>query len=278
VFSFSGALTHRDLHLCGRRQRPLCIRDSFYDSPNSNTGYFLQADSGAWEGIYVHDYDSLRVTSLSRGDSITITAEVDEFFNKTQLTSVSQLINHSSNNPEPKAAIVSTGDVNQEKWEGTLVQVKNATCTQDTNFFNEWTVNDGTGPININDLMFVYDPVTNIDYHVRGPVDYAFSTFTIEPRDIFDVQEVSAVNESPEWGTVNIYPNPANNKLQLKLKRELEQSATLRLYNYQGQVVYQQNIKGASAQINTRKMPSGIYILELQQEDHIQQHKVVIQR
>ena len=149
--------------------------------------FFIQDGPGAWNGLYI--YESGTVVSI--GDNVSVTGTVLEFNNTTELGSVTNITITSSGNPLPAATVLSTTNVNQEDYEGVLVQVQSAPATAvgSTLGFGLWEVNDGSGGVQIDDDIFPYanNAILNNTYSVTGPVQYSFGTFKILPRDINDV-------------------------------------------------------------------------------------------
>ena len=123
------------------------------------------------------------VTLAALGDSLTLTALVEEYFNQTQLSDAANVNIVSPGNPVEVLA-ATTGTVGQEQWEGMLVQVTNADCTNDdiANNFGQWTIDDGSGAVLVNDLLYAYTPTLGVNYDVTGLVSYSFSEWKIEPR------------------------------------------------------------------------------------------------
>lgn len=146
-------------------------------------GFFMQDGQGEWNGIYVYTSQS-----VTRGDEIRLTAEVDEYYELTELKNVDGLEILSSGNTLPEPAILSTWDVNDEAWEGVLVKVENAVCTDPDLGYGEWELNDGTGPCIVDDLGIVYIPGEGLTYSVTGPLYFSFGAYKIEPRDESDIE------------------------------------------------------------------------------------------
>lgn len=146
-------------------------------------GYVIQDGAGAWNGIFV--FDSGNTPSL--GDSVTLNADVDEYFGLTELKNVTSYNVASTGNNLPAATVLSTMAVNDEQYESVLVQVTNAQAMTLPNGFGEWDVNDGSGVLVIDDAMYPYTPVVSNNYDITGIVDYAFSIFNLEPRDANDI-------------------------------------------------------------------------------------------
>jgi len=85
-----------------------------------------------------------------------------------------------------------------EAYEGVLIRVNNATCTDDNYMANYymWTVNDGTGDLLVhNTSVFEYEPSEGQSYNVSGPLDYDFDEWKIQLRlgtDVTTGGDVSA--------------------------------------------------------------------------------------
>ncbi len=164
-----------------------------------STGYYIQDSTGAWSGIYVYDKDNW--SSLSRGDSIQLSATVDEWDCPsaicgpsgdwteplTELTSVSNLQNF-GNKGEPTPVSVTTNEANSEAYEGVLVETVDATCTNPDLGYGEWQVDDGSGPARIARDIYDVSGVQDSSYDITGVVEYSFNNYKILPRDSADVK------------------------------------------------------------------------------------------
>lgn len=155
-----------------------------YTSGNNN-GYFLQDADGAWNGIHVFQGSNTNLPII--GNELRVTGTVTEFNGLTQLTNVTRtLLNASA--PMPTPEIINTLDLSlEEKWEGVLVQVVDATCTNANSGFGMWQLNDGTGNAKAHSLMFNFTPTINGVYTVTGVVNFAFDEFRICYRNADDI-------------------------------------------------------------------------------------------
>jgi predicted extracellular nuclease/plastocyanin len=145
----------------------------------------IQDGTGAYSGIWI---DGSNV-ALQVGDAVDVSATVAENFGLTQLTSPSVTIN-SQGNALPASEVLSTSAVSDEQWEGVLVQTSGV-VESDALGNNEWSVNDASGAVVLDDAGFnaIAAGLTTVgaSVQVSGSVDYSFSEFKIQPRDVNDV-------------------------------------------------------------------------------------------
>ncbi|KPK71588.1 hypothetical protein AMJ71_05115 [candidate division TA06 bacterium SM1_40] len=153
------------------------------------SGYFIQDGEGPWRGVYIYDY----TTSVSQGDSVTVTGEVSEYYGKTEIGFISSVTIHSSDNQLPGMAAVLTADLatgsdEAESYEGVLIAVSNVVVTDDDLGYGEWEIDDGSGPCRVDDEAYAYSPSLGDTFLVvAGILDYAFDDFKIEPRYAADI-------------------------------------------------------------------------------------------
>jgi hypothetical protein len=145
--------------------------------------YWIQDGSGAWNGIYVYDATD---TLVSVGDDITIVALVTEYYDLTELLDLEEFTVNSSGNALPEAVSLGTGAVNAEDYESVLVATA-GTCDNADLGYGEWSIDDGSGSVVLDDMMFAFVPIDGNDYEVAGPVYYGYGAYKIQPRDENDV-------------------------------------------------------------------------------------------
>ncbi len=153
------------------------------------SGYYIQDGTDVRSGVYVYDQDF----APNVGDSIMITGNVAEFFDLTELVGITSLTVISSGNALPAPVVLSTNDVNQEDYEGMLVQVQEATCTNPDIGFGEFELNDGSGPCAVDDLLYLYSASQDVKYNLTGPLHYSFEAYKIVPRNADDVEIAEAL-------------------------------------------------------------------------------------
>ncbi|MGB3975376.1 MAG: hypothetical protein WBM02_01020 [bacterium] len=146
---------------------------------------FIQDGAGPWNGIQVYGVSG---SDYVEGDEVEITGKVTEYFGMTEINPVTDIDLLSQGNPLPAFAVITTNEVNQEQYEGVLCRVENVTVTDPNLGFNEWEVDDGSGPVVVNDLFYRHTPQLNEVYdYVQGPVDFFYDTYKIEPRYAEDI-------------------------------------------------------------------------------------------
>ncbi len=147
-----------------------------------SSGYFIQDGDTAWTGIYIYDNSNVPAP----GDSVQLTGDVSEYYELTEISNITDFTVLSQGNPMPEPAVINTGDAS-EPWESVLIRVESATCTNPDIGYGEFEVDDGTGPLAVDDLGIAYSPMQGLDYRVTGPLNYSFSAFKIEPRNENDI-------------------------------------------------------------------------------------------
>lgn len=173
----------------------------------SSSSYFVQSGEGAWHGIYVYSSEDPAV-----GDSVIFTAEVDEYYNLTELKNVTNYIHIDSDITVPSPVTVATNDLNNEMYEGVLVNAE-GTCTDSSLGYGEWELDDGSGPIVIDEMYYEFTPTQGQDYSVTGPLNYSYGAFKIAPRDSNDISEylsgdfqiIGAVDFESDLGDMTAY-------------------------------------------------------------------------
>lgn len=194
--------------------------------------YFMQDGAGAWNGIYVYDTDAV----IAIGDSVEVEGTVDEFNNVTEIKNVTSYTVINSGNTLPASTSVTSLAANAEEWEGVLITVMLGECTNNTEGFGLWSINDGSGVIKGDDDIFAYHLTAVVGnwYDVTGVGHYSFGEAKILPRDIFDItlREVAGIDENNSGFAM--YPNPAEDLLNLTVAPD----ALVEIYSITGALVY----------------------------------------
>ncbi|NQU67697.1 MAG: lamin tail domain-containing protein [Candidatus Marinimicrobia bacterium] len=154
----------------------------------SSSGIFLQDGDGAWNGVWCY-LGSGNTADILVGDAVEVIGTVMEYFDLTEIDGSATVT--SSGNALPIAAALATVDV-AEAYEGVLVSVSNAACDNADLGNGEWSVDDGSGSVVVDDKLFAFLPTLGTAYDVTGPVDFTYSAFKIQPRDASDIAEYVA--------------------------------------------------------------------------------------
>jgi hypothetical protein len=243
--------------------------DSPYKDQIVNTGgivyhvradgrFYMSSGTGPWTGIYVFEQNFTVVP----GDSVTFTGEVVEFFNLTELKSLTNF-NVVSQGNFFMANNVTTAEANTEAYEGCLVSTC-GTVTAAPNNFNEYPINDGSGDVLTDDFLLgsaYIPPVVGNKYLIKGIVDFSFGDFKILPRNAADVQATTAciVSVTENYISYNVYPNPTNNELNI----EAEGNHNVSILDINGKVMLNQITNGFTT-IDVSGLASGMYLINVE--------------
>ncbi len=218
-----------------------------------DSSFYLTSGSGAWSGIYVYSNDYL----LYEGDSVVLDAEVDEYYELTELKNVTNLQVISSGNIF-SPSYCNTAAADSEEFEGCFVEVSNAICNNDNAGFGEWIVNDGSGDLIIDDLFYAFTPILNQIYTVSGVVTFSYGAFKLLPRNGSDVAGFISVNENT-GNVFYMYPNPLN---QSNLNITLQNNSDVRLFNLSGQLIKTYHLKSGNHILNLNFLKKGLYMIK----------------
>lgn len=229
--------------------------------------FFIQDGDGAWNGIYVYENG----TPLALGDSVTVTGNVVEFFELTEINAVTSIVVHSSGNPMPTPVEILTSEAANEEYEGVLVKVVDAKCTNDDAGFGQFEVNDDSGVRLIDDEMFSYTPTIGNYYSITGVTFLSFGDVKIYPRMLSDI-EVTGYNSIDENElTFSIYPNPATEFVTFNVS----QTAAVSIYALTGELVYSAN--GNVKTIDVSAFATGVYQVVITENEISSTAQLVVQ-
>ncbi len=221
-------------------------------------GYFLQAGTGAWSGIWVSD----TVNTPAMGDSVLLTAVVNESFDLTRLVDVSAFSIASSGNTLPNVSYVNAQLANNEAFEGVLVTVTNMPCVTTPNDFGEWQLlTSGTDSVMVDDLFYEFTPSIGASYNVTGPLTYTFDRFKIEPRYAADIELFTAISENL-FSQATFGPNPTTDVLRVNTGLPFGTRVDYTLTDALGRNV-RTGVLNGNGILNTADLNSGLYHLTL---------------
>jgi len=160
--------------------------------------FYMQDGTEDYSGIYVYVNGS--VAGYALGDHVTVQGTVAEYFGLTQLSSIYDITVNSSGNALPNPIFLITSTLS-EGHEGMLVKVSGACTAVSTDPGSDrWAfkVDDGSGDALVDDQIYSDTEnaaVVGSTYDVTGVINYYFGAFTVNPRDLADIEEVIIEND-----------------------------------------------------------------------------------
>lgn len=195
-------------------------------------GFFIQNGSGPWSGIYIYLGSS---PSVNLGDLVEVKGYVKEYYGLTEIsvnTNYGDYVNKIGTAPIPDPVTLQTGEVSQEQWESVLIKVENVEVTDPSLGYGEWEVNDSSGALRIDDLMYQYNPTMGqkLEY-IIGVLYYSYGNFKLEPRSAADIKEYVPLIKvySLEAPTYVIKGDSVTIKVVLKNDGGFDENITFRL-------------------------------------------------
>ncbi|MCF7919323.1 MAG: T9SS type A sorting domain-containing protein [Candidatus Cloacimonetes bacterium] len=153
---------------------------------NNNNYFFISSPAGgAWNGLYIYQFDY----EVAVGDDVTITGEINEYYNFTELGFVESLVVNSSGNTLPDPVELTTAELaSSEAYESVLVKVNDVAVTSDVSEYGEAYIDDGSGVCQIDDGFFANPEVLlGAEFvSITGLVDYSFYEYGLHPRNLED--------------------------------------------------------------------------------------------
>ncbi|MGZ3864909.1 MAG: T9SS type A sorting domain-containing protein, partial [Bacteroidia bacterium] len=100
--------------------------------------------------------------------------------------------------------------------------------------------------------------------------------------DIFitKISQLSNVNTYAEHsGTFHAYPNPSNGTVTLVLNKQPEKDAVLTVFDCYGQTIaIKKELISSEISIDLSEQKSGVYFIEMKQQEAVSRKKIVIQK
>jgi hypothetical protein len=231
--------------------------------------FFIQDGDGAWNGIYVYENG----TPVQLGDSVYVTGKVTEYFELTEIVSVTDVTVINSGNVQPTPVVVTGATYGNEEYEGVLVTLEGGINTVAPDQYGAWTANDGAGNAIIDDdLMASFVPVLGNGYDVTGVRHLSFGDNLILPRNaVSDIITVGFNSINPNNSELTIFPNPATDNVTVT---GIE-NGNMTIYAISGEVVYNSKVNGITT-INVADLKSGIYFVEVSKNNTKSTSKLII--
>ena len=271
------------------------------------TGYYIQASgSNAWAGALV--FDQTNVPTVAVGDSVTFMCAVDEYFNMTELVQIQPnftIVSH--NNPLP-STLVNTQTIQQEQYEGILVNIQNATVQTYSANYGQGTIADvasGGTPCTFDFKSNFYAPngnatsgstglpgyepyqqpvatpavIITTPYCITGNVNYEFSAYNIVPRDSADIVKNCTALGIEKYNSLNAvtYPNPVANQFNVTLPFSASKISVSFTDVLGKEVMTTNTLSGNQVAISDINLPAGVYVVKITADGKTQVVKVIKQ-
>ena len=149
---------------------------------SGSTDRFTISDgTGASSGLWIEGSDAVTL-----GDQVTVEGTVSDS-NGLLKIAVSSVAIESSGNALPEPLVLGTGALLTSDYVGVLVQTSGACDNADLGY-GEWSIDDGTGSLRIDDLGYDFGSQTvGVSYQVTAPLFYSYSNYKLVPRSADDV-------------------------------------------------------------------------------------------
>ena len=119
---------------------------------------------------------------------------------------------------------------------------------------------------------FVRNKDKNVYKLVFSGFDYTIGKVLFQKSMVY----TSAINELQSKASFSIYPNPANNVLNIDLMQNGDWEE-IYISNINGKTVFQAMVSDKDIKIQTAKYPAGIYFVKLKSASNFQVRKLIIQ-
>jgi hypothetical protein len=203
-----------------------------------------QGTGGPWNGVLVYSRndDANYIGNLNRGDEVTVTGSVSEYYNMTEVLEITDWEVLSSDNDGPDAVVVDCATAQTEPYESLLVTIDNAEVVDQGEGFN-WVVNDGSGDLTVTTgCTYDYIPELGDFLDITGVIQFDYGEFQLMPRDDLDLllEGVDAEVVPAGIELSDAYPNPFNPSTTINYTIPGALSGVdinLSIYNVTGQLV-----------------------------------------
>ena len=280
----------------------VCTISSGYSDDNDSLGYTytLTGQNGTTAMHYIYDvhtsptgWDAWLIDSLMTTTSTNNTIFVDGSTGGAFATDARIQMSHTTDrsklffawvDSDPLAlagenALPDLKAVGYDLVTGFKTPVTQFTTSQDFYFHyvsNVTLVSGNTysiGVTNSIDRNGSHDVITTFDHYFYEGCKFNTSDFT--------VQFVGVNEQAANFGSLNIYPNPAKDQINLNVNMVSGENVSFQITNSLGQVVLVENrslVNGNNnVQLNTSKLTSGVYFVTIASETSKVTSKIVIQ-
>ena len=263
------------------------------------SGYYVQTSgSNAWAAALAYDPNN----TPNVGDSITFGCSVDEYFNMTELVSITNFSVVSSGHTIASTSLTASSDISNEMYEGVLVNIQNATVQTYSANYGQGTIATNAGvdaPCTFDFKAGFYAPngtatagsagqpgyvplapyPSAIPMCVTGNVNYEFSAYNIVPRDSADIKLNCLVLGIEKHNSLNanVYPNPMANELNIQLPYAATK-VSVSITDIMGrEMIAPVTTSGTNVNVNNVNLNAGTYFVKITADGKTQITKVVKQ-
>jgi len=267
-------------------------------SPTAAFGgeYFLQARAGGqWNGMYVYQFTN----TFNAGDSVVVSGYVQEYYGMTEMSGIDYQKRIPVAAPvkitKVTPAQIKTGSPTGESYESAMVELDSVDVFSLFDTHYEFTVGEGTDSVWIGTHgVYTYVPGITSVITVKGPLDFAYANFKIQPRSDADIIVISAPTAGVEGGaglTLNLFqnaPNPFGGETSIRFTIPSKVHVSLAVYDVNGRLVssvYEQELAAGEYHATWNGKDSfgshvspGVYFVKLSTpESSIQKKMVLVQ-
>jgi predicted extracellular nuclease len=156
-------------------------------------GFFVQdAGGGEYSGIYIYAYEEVaaELGSLVAGQALTITGQVTEFYDYTEITVSSSADIEVTGSGDVTVDVVNSPS-DWEAWEGCLVTVADVTVTSEDDGYGAMELSNG---LKLDDGLTEYTAANGESFGtVTGLISYGYDFYRINPRSQDDLDSDGTV-------------------------------------------------------------------------------------
>ena len=149
-----------------------------------DNGFYLQDGKGPWNGIWVYTGGGTEVTP---GDLVRVKGPIDEYYKMTEFNQP-ESVEVIGEGTVPEPVTLTAEEIRQEKYEGVLVEIKDATVANPSAGNGNWYVKDDSGRLlvsgsHLGDAATPTQEGQNVDL-IRGSIDFSYGEFRVRPTEI----------------------------------------------------------------------------------------------
>lgn len=121
----------------------------------------------------------------------------------------------------------------------------------------------------------IYEQAAGFPYPFNGVIDdMMLYNRVLSASEIKDYTSLDVKDVTPQQNILSISPNPAHDFLKLELNKQVK-NAQVKIYNQLGQEVKSTLLNGAYLQLSLNDLPSGFYLVRIQNGDEMITEKFI---